>query len=119
MVDMNKRDHPWGGIGPDGLHWQRVPDVVHRGWRYTIELGPRPLATDRFDRDPIPDGTVGRITKALQEARDYSTEYAREGLRQIADEFNAADNIGEFDEALSELYDWGDRTRVIIKWSKE
>lgn len=94
--------------------WQRPPSVIHRGWRYTIHLGRRIEAGDdfTFDTAPIPAGLQATVCAALKASPDWGDE-----LSEIAEAFSSAGNVGEFDEALTDLYDWGDRNRVIVAWT--
>lgn len=92
--------------------WQRPPSSIHHGWRYTISI------KNFFVEDPE-DAQVPTIATAvadaLKSARDFTLESAagRE-LRDLEGLFRSVDTVLEFDDALGELYDWGDAFRVII-----
>ena len=93
--------------------WQRPPSTIHAGWRYTINVE-KHFIEDAADAQ-VP-GIAAAIVEELKGARDYAgADAAGEGLRELEEEFGDAESIREFDFILNELYDWGDRFRVIIK----
>lgn len=92
--------------------WQRPPSSIHQGWRYTISI------KDFFVDDPTDEQVppiAAAVADALKTARDYVIESAAgEDLRDLEGLFRSVDTVIEFDDALGELYDWGDEFRVII-----
>lgn len=99
-----------------GEDWQRMPDAIHSGWRYTISTGKpaAPEANDVVDED-IPAIAAGTVL-TLKAARDWNRkDRVGDALRRIADEFAIATTTDEYNEALDGLYDFGDAYRVIIK----
>lgn len=97
-----------------GERWTRRPDRINRGWRYTILTNHHrpyePAVTDA-DIPAIRDVVLG----ALRGSRDYGVPGpCGDDLKLIVDMMEDVATVGEFDQWLRELYDWGDDFRVII-----
>lgn len=91
--------------------WLRRPDSIHRGWRYSIVIGPLPeeITPETFAE------VKARAAAAIRASRDV-VEQTQIGaaLEEAADELADADNEEEFNAALTGLYDLGDQYRIII-----
>jgi hypothetical protein len=90
-------------------------------WRYKIDIKPEHEALRRFldseldnidsPGEKIDPATAGkRIAEKLRNHSAYQADadYA-DRLKGIASSFDAIETVEEYDEALKELYDWGDQ----------
>ena len=98
--------------------WQRPPSAIHRGWRYTIATGhakkANQTAVDEAYDDAVP-AIRDEVLAALRAARDYGMDTAAGNrLVLLTQELQGVETVDEFDDVMSDLYDWADQYRVII-----
>ncbi len=92
--------------------WLRPPSSIHKGWRYRVGIE---LPDDDNPSDEVFLAARGAVVAQLRTSPDFSREdITGVWLRDVIDLIETSEDVEEFNEALDELYDWGDSERVII-----
>lgn len=77
-------------------------------WRYTLKL------VDVFHDDDMPfEEKRDEIVRRIKAAKFYDP--AGWELGDVMDGLEQAEDVGEFDEAWADFYDWADRERVWVE----